>query len=387
MISIVAALTLTIVLLLLFGTYTRRERVAGQLLPAKGALNVSPPISGTVVSTSVKEGQPVEKGTELMVISAEVATQMGGTRESIAEQLKLQRSRLEMDLNGERQLNSEERGGLQARSTALQAQLTQIGLQKSQRERQAQLAQAQLDKLLKMREEGYASNSQVDQQEGVVIDAGARLQDLARQRLDVEQQLTQIRQQLRELPINSLNHRHDIERKLADIDQTMIENESRRAVILRAPQEATVAAMLAKPGQIISNGQTAVSLLPKGAELEAQLMVPSRAIGFIHEGDRVVLRYQAYPYQKFGQQYGRIVELSRTALTPLEIANMTGQSNVQEQHYRVTVALDRQDIMTYGHSEILRPGMALEADILLENRRLIEWVFEPLLAIGRRASL
>ena len=115
-------------------------------------------------------------------------------------------------------------------------------------------------------------------------------------------------------------------------------------------------------------------------------MVPSRAIGFIRNGERVVLRYQAYPYQKFGQQYGRVADVSRSALSPQEVANLTGQPNVQEQHYRVVVALARQDIVAYGRNEQLRPGMALEADVLIDKRRLIEWVLEPLFALGRRAA-
>jgi membrane fusion protein len=386
MIGVVAALTVAIALFFVFGTYTKRERVVGQLIPVQGLLNVIPQMAGTVVQASVREGQTVAKDAALMTISSEVATEFGGTRQMIGEQLKLQRGKLEIDLSGQSQLNSEELRGLQVRAGALQDQLVQVDLQKTQRGRQAELARGQLDKLQQMREKGYASNSQVEQQEAVVLDADARLQDLARQRLEIEQQLAQTRQQLRELPLNSRNQRHDIERKLAELAQSMAENESRRAVILRAPEPSVVATMLAKPGQIVSAGQTVISLLPKGAKLEAQLMVPSRAIGFIRNGERVVLRYQAYPYQKFGQQYGRVADVSRSALSPQEVANLTGQPNVQEQHYRVVVALARQDIVAYGRNEQLRPGMALEADVLIDKRRLIEWVLEPLFALGRRAA-
>nr|WP_232517869.1 HlyD family secretion protein [Burkholderia ambifaria] len=137
---------------------------------------------------------------------------------------------------------------------------------------------------------------------------------------------------------------------------------------------------------MVNAGQSAVSLLPQGAPLEAQLMVPSRAIGFVRAGARVVLRYEAYPFQKFGQQFGRVTEVSRTALSPQEVANLTGHTNVPEQLYRVVVALDRQDIVAYGKHEALRPGMALEADVLIDRRRLVEWVLEPLYALGSRVS-
>ncbi|KVN05787.1 HlyD family secretion protein [Burkholderia stagnalis] len=386
MIAVATATTLAVVAFLVFGTYTKRERVAGQLLPAKGLLTVAPPLMGTVTDTRVREGQIVAAGAELMAVSAEVATELGGTRERVGEQLRLQRTRLEADLASQSQLSDEANRGLRARAAALNDQLAQIALLKTQRTRQTELALRQLGKLQSMREQGYASNSQVEQQEAALLDAQARLQDLARQRLDVEQQLDQLRQQLRELPLNTRNQQNDIERKLADVDQSIAENEARRAVILRAPQASVVAALLAKPGQVVNAGQSVVSLLPQGAQLEAQLMVPSRAIGFVRPGARVVLRYQAYPFQKFGQQFGRVAEVSRTALSPQEVANLTGQTNVPEQLYRVVVALDRQDILAYGKREALRPGMALEADVLIDKRRLIEWVLEPLYALGRRAS-
>ncbi len=55
-------------------------------------------------------------------------------------------------------------------------------------------------------------------------------------------------------------------------------------------------------------------------------------------------------------------------------------------HYRVIVALRRQSVMAYGMPEPLRPGMLLEADILGERRRLIEWIFEPLYSVQGRVG-
>ncbi|WP_334043060.1 HlyD family secretion protein [Burkholderia ambifaria] len=386
MIGIVTALTLAVVAFFAFGTYTKRERVTGQLLPARGLLTVAPPMMGTVVDMRVREGQRVAAGAELMTVSGEVASELGSTREMVGRQLAYQRSRLQADLANQFQLSDETRRGLVARSKALAAQLDEIALERTQRMRQVELATSQLDKLQSMRAQGYASNSQVEQQEATLLDARARLQDLARQRLDVEQQMDQCRQQLRELPLNTRNQQSAIERKLAELDQSITENEARRIVVLRAPQSGVIAALLAKPGQVVNAGQSVASLLPQGAPLEAQLMVPSRAIGFVRPGARVVLRYEAYPFQKFGQQFGRVIEVSRTALTPQEAATLTGRTDVREQLYRVTVALDRQDVIAYGRHEPLRPGMALEADVLMDRRRLIEWVLEPLYALGRRAS-
>jgi len=59
-----------------------------------------------------------------------------------------------------------------------------------------------------------------------------------------------------------------------------------------------------------------MALLPKGSQLQAQLLAPSRAVGFIEPGDKVLLRYQAFPYQKFGHHAGKVVRVSRSAIVP-----------------------------------------------------------------------
>lgn len=46
--------------------------------------------------------------------------------------------------------------------------------------------------------------------------------------------------------------------------------------------------------------------------------------------------------------------------------------------YRVQVKLDRQFVLAYGKDEPVKPGMALQADVLMDRRSLLEWVFEPL---------
>lgn len=385
-ISLVGIIAIAVAAFFTFGTYTKRETAIGQLMPAKGIMNVASMAAGTVIDINVEEGQQVKKGDAIATVSSEVFTALGQTREKVAQQLQLQRERLRIDLEDQEKLFAEAIKGLQERERLLSSQLQQLEVQQNQRTRQASLARRQLKKLNLMREEGYASNSQVEQQEAAVIDADARMQDIARQRIDIDQQLAQTRQQLRELPINNRNKQNDIERRLSELEQSMAENESRRSIVLRAPIDGLVGSVMAKTGQMVSAGQTLFSVLPDEGHLQARIMVSSRAIGFIKPGQKVVLRYQAFPFQKFGQQYGKVVEVSRVALSPQEVATLTGNNNVQEQHYRVVVALDKQDINVYGYQEKLRPGSALEADFLIDTRHLYEWVLEPLYALGQRAS-
>ncbi|HEY5808114.1 MAG TPA: secretion protein HlyD, partial [Povalibacter sp.] len=78
---------------------------------------------------------------------------------------------------------------------------------------------------------------------------------------------------------------------------------------------------------------------------------------------------------------GAITEISRTLLAPNEL---DGPIIADEPVYRVTVVLERQDVNTGGVSLPLQSGMQLDADVLLARRRLIEWLFEPLLTVTKR---
>jgi membrane fusion protein len=143
----------------------------------------------------------------------------------------------------------------------------------------------------------------------------------------------------------------------------------------------------AEPGQPVTAGARLATVLPRDAVMLAHLYAPSSAIGFVHPQQQVQLRYQAFPYQKFGHQRGTVVQVSRTPLSSAELAQLSlpaGAGSQGEPLYRITVALDRQSVQAFGKEQALTAGMQLDADVLLEKRRLIEWIFEPLLALGHR---
>lgn len=244
-----------------------------------------------------------------------------------------------------------------------------------------------LARIKPLRSKGYVSVFQIEQQNSALLEAETQYKTLVRQALELHQSIDAAEVQLAQLPLDAVTHRNAIERQLADVRQSMAQNELQRATVLRAPRDGTISAVLMKEGQMVAAGQSLLSELPAGSLLQAQLLVPSRAIGFIAPGSRVVLRYQAFPYQKFGQQYGEVTDISRSALSPSEISALVGQAVQQaEPLYRVQVALDSQRVMAFGKAEPVRPGMALDADILMERRSLIEWVFEPLYGLGHRLS-
>ena len=136
--------------------------------------------------------------------------------------------------------------------------------------------------------------------------------------------------------------------------------------------------MATNAGKLAIAGQPLFSLIPEGASLQADLYVPSRAAGFIREGSKALMQYQAYPHQKFGSHEGVVTKISRTAVAGNELPFPVPQGDL---FYVATVQLNKQTVTAYGKEERLQSGMVVDASILQDRRTLFEWVFEPLYSI------
>lgn len=381
------ALAAAAVSLLIFGHYTHRAHVSGQLLPSAGLLTLSATMSGVVSRTLVREGDTVIEKQALAEISADlVSTSLGDTRALVSTQLRSQQAQLRTTLRDLQSQADATATDLRARIAMLLAQVQEIDGQLVLQRKLASAATLLVDKVRPLVNRGLVSQVQYNQHEANALAQQAQVKILARQRLDTEQQLSVLRSQLKQLPLDTAVKNNELRRQIAQLASQLAENEAQRSTVLRAPCEGTIATLLAKPGQAVVLNQPLLSILPRESRLEAQLLVPSSAMGFIAPGNRVVLRYQAYPYQKFGQQYGRVSQISRSALSREETASLAGQ-NTTEPVYRVLVALDSQKIAAYGKTEELKPGMALEADIVLDRRSLWQWIFEPMYGMRQQMMI
>jgi membrane fusion protein len=99
----------------------------------------------------------------------------------------------------------------------------------------------------------------------------------------------------------------------------------------------------------------------------------------------VKLSSAAFPYQKFGLQDGRVASVSRSPVAPAQ-AHQASASEAPEGLYRLTVALASQHVVAYGEATPLRAGMTLDAAVIQDRRRVIEWLFEPLIGAAQRRA-
>lgn len=177
-----------------------------------------------------------------------------------------------------------------------------------------QLAAASLSRQRKMRDGGFISKEQFARAEQDKLDHELKLRELQRNRAAIERERVAITGGLRDLPLKFHAQSNELERNIAAVEQELAEAEAQRRIVIPAPQDGTVTAIQAELGGNASAAAPLLSIVPAGS---MHLISPSRAIGFVRSGQRVLLRFQAFPYQKFGHYAGEVAHVSRSAVSPV----------------------------------------------------------------------
>lgn len=385
--SIAAGCALLVVVFFTWGSYTKRSTVIGQLLPDSGLVKVYVPQLGVVLEKRVSEGQSVSAGQILYVLSSErQSSTLGSIQANISHQVESRRLSLQEEMEKTRRLQQDERESLLKRIEGLAAEMQKLdNLIDGQRSR-VKLSEDTVARYQGLLGQDYISREQVQQKQEELLDQRSRLQSMEREQIAVGREMATRQKEAAGLSFKHQNQLAQIVRGISTVDQELTESEGKRRLVITAPTEGTATAVIAEVGQAVDGSRPLVSIVPTGAVLQAQLYAPSRAVGFIRPGDAVLLRYQAYPYQKFGHARGKVLSVAKTALPSNEISalgNIGGSGNGQnsEPLYRINVSLDSQSITAYGQPQALQAGMLLDADVLQDTRRLYEWVLEPLLSL------
>jgi membrane fusion protein len=376
---------LMVVLFMACATYTKRSTVMGQLVPETGLLKVYAPQLGLVVEKKVQEGQLVKQGDILFVLSSErYSDGQGSVQASISAQHAQQRQSLRDEIVKTRLQQHDEQQALQSRLLGIEEELTRLEAQYKAQQTRVTLSEEAYQRYEGLLEKNYISREQTQQKQEEWIEQSSRLASMAREQVRMQRDALARQEELSSVRAKHQNQIAQLERSVSSVNQQLTESEAKRRLVIRAPESGTATAVIASVGTAVEGSRPLLSIVPRGARLEAQLFAPSRAVGFVRPGVPVRLRYQAYPYQKFGQATGRVVSVSRTALPASEIftmGNPSGNNQNSEPYYRISVVLDQQAIVAYGVKQPLQPGMLLDADVMLERRRLYEWVLEPLISL------
>ena len=377
----IITLLLAIFMAALFGfilsvDFARKETVRGKLRVDGAEAKVYALEAGIITNVMVTDGQLVMAGDPIAEITAERYLRDGGSlsETTIAqferELVTLQRRRDAIEVSAK--LGAAEADQRYQDATRREAEAsTQLAVGRERLE----IAQKRAVDAEQFLAEGLIAEPQLNER----LDIAASLQQSV---LQTEAQLSEAIAAQSRARLEKQQAAAASERDLADLDQRLeqirfqMERTGAETVhVVRAPIAGKVTALQARVGEQSINGIPLGIVLREESILVAEVYLPSRAIGFVERGQQVKLQYDAFPYQKFGVAYGEINQVASTAQMPQEIGV---PSQTGEPVYRVGIVLEAQSMHAFSKMMPLQAGMQLTADIVLENRKLLEWLLEPL---------
>ncbi len=372
-----------------FGQIQEVSTAAGKLIPKGEIYKVQPTAQAEVSRVMVREGEKVKTGQILAELDHRLQTnEIAGLQESIQAdrlellqtnglidqtQLEIQTRRaisiaqmqsqvaaiaeVEADANTYRQLLTD----LQAEMTAYQGRLDRL----QPLVNEGAIAQDHLfevEQTLRQRQQTVTQN-QGDLQKASASTAELQAK-LAQTKAEGQQSQLEAQQKLQQLNIQV----SQLQSKIAATENSLQAAKTKlKYTFIYAPVSGVVTDLkVHNIGEVTRPGETFAEIMPNGASLVLSAFLPNQEAGFVKEGMTVRMKFNAFPYQRYGTISGKVLFIAPDATIDEQLGS----------GYRIEVALDQSTIG--GQTTSLKAGQTATAEIVTRQRRIIDILLEPL---------
>jgi len=318
---ILVSVALAIIAFLFNAEYSRKETIRGFLMPNKGVIKSFANQGGTIEKLWVKEGDKVTKGQSLATIIVQQNNSNGiDLSTQLTSQLNTQANLLTDEISQHQALKTQELWNLQAQNIGLDSEKTALKNQLTLAEDKLTLLSKQQLDFNKLNKSGYLSNLENDRQQQALLEAKQEKQNIARLLLQHQNQLNQVTFNIKNIPQQYTLRINNLKRQQADIQRQLVQVASNYKYIVTASHNGVVTGVQVVEGETLSQSKAQskplLHILPEGSELIAELLLPTRSAGFIQVGNNTRLRFDAFPYQRFGFINSEITRIDQTLITP-----------------------------------------------------------------------
>ena len=357
--------------LLIFGEFARKESVSGYLVPQAGLLKIKSSRTGFVSQSPVAQGDLVVED-QLLLSLHDPNQLLSGTSVGVQllDKLASQETLINQRLAGLVSISDNQGEDIKAKLYGLTLERKSLSLQVAITQQRLLLAQEQVARMEALSQANVAARIKVDDARNLLLQLQSTQSEFKRAVQTNKSQMSQYQLQRQRQQLQASNDQAQLRFNLLDIEQRRLQLQGEQQTLIKAPRNGVVTQISVKANELVQQGQVIMHLMPANSVLQAQLLVPTQAMGFISEGQAVNILYAAFPYQKFGLYSGVVSQVSQTILTPKETQDLPFP--VQTAAYKVMVSLDSQSVEAYGRSMSLKPGMQVSVDIRLEERSLWE---------------
>ncbi|WP_148512016.1 HlyD family secretion protein [Yokenella regensburgei] len=369
-------------LFIIEGTYTRRVNVVGEVTTWPRAVNIYSGVQGFVVNQFVHEGQMIRKGEPVYQIDVSKSTRSGVVSENQRRDIESQLVRVDniiqrLEESKKITLDSLEKQRLQY-SEAFQRSSDII--------RRAQeginIMQSNMENYRHYQARGLINKDQLTNQVALYYQQQNNLLGLSGQNEQNALQLTSLESQIQTQAADFDNRIYQMELQRYELQKELVETDVGGEIVVRALSDGRIDSMSVTIGQMINPGDSLLQVIPKNIEnYYLILWVPNDVVPYLKSGDRVNLRYEAFPAEKFGQFQATVTTVTRTPASTQEMLTYHGAPkntlDASVPWYKVIVKPEQQSIVYAGKSLPLENGMKAKSTLFLEKRKIYQWMLSP----------
>lgn len=372
-----------LVFAVIFGTYTRRINVIGEITTQPRAINLFSPQQGFIINTHVKVGDNVKKGDPIYQLDVSQTTQSGNVTEKNIEAINNQIkyiSKIIETLNENKQITIN--ALTQQIDEYNEAHLESIALVKNAEKGMKDMYDSMQD-YADYQQKGLINNEQFNNQRYLYYQQQNAYQSLQNQIIQESLNIIQLKSELITKAADFDNKISEYQYQFNDLQRQLTEVNARGILIISAPTDGRIESLSVTEGQMVSASDSLAQIIPFNTkDYYLVLWVPNDSVPYISINDKINIRYDAYPYQKFGQFSGTIMSISTVPASNQEMSTYSNspltQNNISYRaFYKVVVSLDEQKIDKINKNIQLTNGMKADATLFLEKRPIYQWMLAP----------
>ncbi|EIR0366159.1 HlyD family secretion protein [Salmonella enterica] len=364
------------------GTYNRRVNVSGEVTTWPRAVNIYSGVQGFIVRQFVHEGQSIKKGDPIYQIDVSKSTRSGVVTDNQRRDIENQLVRVDNIISRLAEskkitLNTLEKQRLQY-SDAFRLSSDII----RQAAEGIKIMKNNMENYRNYQSKGLITQDQLTNQVALYYQQQNNLLSLSGQNEQNALQITSLESQIQTQAADFDNRIYQMELQRYELQKELVDTDVGGEIIIRALSDGKVDSLSVTVGQMVNAGDSLLQVIPENIENYYLIIwVPNDAVPYISAGDKVNIRYEAFPAEKFGQFSATVKTISRTPASTQEMLTYKGAPQntlgISVPWYKVIVKPEKQIISYDGKSLPLENGMKAESTLFLEKRRIYQWMLSP----------
>lgn len=364
------------------GTYSRRVNVSGEVTTWPRAVNIYSGVQGFIVRQFVHEGQSIKKGDPIYQIDVSKSTRSGVVTDNQRRDIENQLVRVDNIISRLAEskkitMNTLEKQRLQY-SDAFRLSSDII----RQAAEGIKIMKNNMENYRNYQSKGLITQDQLTNQVALYYQQQNNLLSLSGQNEQNALQITSLESQIQTQAADFDNRIYQMELQRYELQKELVDTDVGGEIIIRALSDGKVDSLSVTVGQMVNAGDSLLQVIPENIENYYLIIwVPNDAVPYISAGDKVNIRYEAFPAEKFGQFSATVKTISRTPASTQEMLTYKGAPQntlgISVPWYKVIVKPEKQIISYDGKSLPLENGMKAESTLFLEKRRIYQWMLSP----------